>query len=422
MWRSYRESCPWLAGTLLLSLTVFMVPFAATQPPGAKGPNELPISGKAGPGLESLDEAVINIMERHGIPGASLAIAKDGKLVFAKGFGWAHIAIGLPVTPETLFALASISKPITALAILKLIEEGKLKLDEPAFAYIANIRPPRGSRVDPRLGKITIRQLLNHSGGWDRNKSGDPINWAPQISRRLGVPMPPSTDQFLSFLLGVPLDFTPGTREVYANAGYVVLGRIVEKVTGQTYETYVRKNVLEPMGIRTARTHKGEKIYYEGESGRYLPGTSNLLPPLQMPMLEPAGGWSASTVDLVKLSTALDGSRGKMFLKEETFESMMAPPPPPLKVRANGTYPGLGFYLVKASDEGLTYSMNGSWHGARAFMKRTPKKINWALAFNASMDPDAIDVNLVKDAVHKVRETVEAIRDYPNVDFFKEFP
>ena len=143
--------------------------------------------------------------------------------------------------------------------------------------------------MDPRLRKITIRQALNHSGGWDRNKSGDPANWAPQICKRLGVPMPPSPEQFISFMMAMPLDFEPGTRTQYSNVGYIMLGEVIEKVTGQSYEDYVQKNVLEPMGVKNAKVHKGGLQYFPGEAKRYLVGNHNALPPLQMPMLQAAG-------------------------------------------------------------------------------------------------------------------------------------
>src|SRR5262249_12763406 len=149
-----------------------------------------PVRGKAGPGLEPLDRAVIEIMERHGIPGAALAVAKDGKLVYAKGFGWADLAAGITVDIRTLFGLASPSKPIPALAIRLLLERGQLALDDRVFDLLKHIKPARGARVDPRLKTITVRQLLNHTGGWDRAVSGDPINWSPQIARALNVPLP----------------------------------------------------------------------------------------------------------------------------------------------------------------------------------------------------------------------------------------
>jgi len=402
----------------MLVLGVALFPDAGAQGPGSK---VIPVTGWSGPKMDDLELLVLAIMDRHGIPGASLAIARNGKLVFAKGFGFANPAQNQATRPDTLFAVASISKPITALAILKLVEEGRLKLDDPVLPLLAPICPWGGARIDPFVGKITLRQLLNHSGGWDRNKSGDPINWAPQISRKMGLAGPPSSEQFISFMLGVPLDFAPGTREVYSNVGYIMLGKIIEKVTGQGYEAHVRKSVLEPMGIRTARVHKGQKTYFDNESYRFVPGTGMVIPPLQLPMLEAAGGWSISTVELVKLMTAIDGTRGKPFLSKVMFNTMMAPPPPPIKARANGIYPGLGFYFVQDTGTGLAFSQNGSWHGARAFMKRTPARTSMALACNASMEPDILDMRLVKDAVHKVREAVEKFRDYPDVDLFKEF-
>ena len=111
------------------------------------------------------------IMARHGIPGGSLAIAKDGKLVYAKGFGWADLKTGTPVKPQTTFGLASLSKPITALSTLLLVERGQLELGDPALFYLRHISPPKGVPIDPRLKNITIRHLLNHTGGWDRNVS-----------------------------------------------------------------------------------------------------------------------------------------------------------------------------------------------------------------------------------------------------------
>src|SRR5262249_7150297 len=133
---------------------------------GGKGPGGMPITGKAPPILKPFDVGVEQIMLRHGIPGASVAITKDGRLVFAGGYGWAFYEKGERATPETLFGLASVSKCLTALATLKLVEEGKLRLEDKAFDLLGRLTPPPGARVDPRLSSITIRQLLNHSGGW----------------------------------------------------------------------------------------------------------------------------------------------------------------------------------------------------------------------------------------------------------------
>ena len=197
--------------------------------------------------------------------------AKDGRLVLAKGYGMADMA-GEAATPETMFLLASLSKPITAAAILKLIEEGKLRLDDFVIDYLRHLVPAKGPR-DPQV-KVTIRQLLNHSGGWDRDKGGDPSTWTPQVAQRFGLPAQPTANQLIAFIMTAPLDFEPGTQTHYSNLGYIYLGAVIEKVTGQSYENYVRKNVLEPMGIKKAHIQGGTK-YRPGEAKRYLAGMAS---------------------------------------------------------------------------------------------------------------------------------------------------
>jgi N-acyl-D-amino-acid deacylase len=412
MWKR----CVLILAVLLLS--------AWAASPGAQGPfalrqEDFPVTGKAGPGLEALDKAMHSIMTRHGIPGGALAIAKEGRLVFAKGYGWADLT-GEPARPDTLFGLASLSKPITALAILLLIEQGKLKLDDCWFDLLRHITPPRGARVDPRLKKITILQLLNHTGGWDRGRSGDPASFSVPVARQLGVPLPVSAEQLISFMMGVPLDFDPGTRAVYSNMGYIILGQVVEKVSGQSYEDYVRKNVLEPAGVRKAAARSSPK-YLAGEARCYLAGNPTPLPHLDLPMIKAAGGWSASPVDVVRLMTALDGSRGKPLLQEKTRKLMLTPPPPPLQVGPKGIFPGLGFESVYVGRDGYAYFQDGSWYGMRTFMKRSPHGANWVIAFNASMQPDLIDRQVAATAVQELKAEVERIKDYPDVDYFADY-
>jgi N-acyl-D-amino-acid deacylase len=400
-------------------ISISLATAALSQGPAAPKPG-IPVTGKAGPGLEAFDTAVLDVMDRHGIPGAALAIAKDGRLVFAKGYGWTDLKSVTVSKPDTLFGMASLSKPITAMAVLRLVEEGKLRLDEPAFKLIAHIRPPRGARIDPRLGQITVRHLLNHSGGWNRTTSGDPINWSRLISRALRVPEPITQQQFISYMYSVRLDFDPGSRSEYSNVGYAILAQIIEKVSGQSYEEYVRKTVFEPMGMRTPKLHTTGTTYYPGETKGYLAGTVNELPPLRLPMMQGAIGWSASVIDMALFLTALDGSRGKAFLKPETFKAMLAAPPSPISPRPNGTYSGLGFYVVKVTKDGYEYFQDGHYHGMRAFMKRNARGLNWVLVFNGSMQPDMVDAQIIKDAVASVREKVEGMKEYPKIDLFKQ--
>jgi N-acyl-D-amino-acid deacylase len=396
---------------------------AAQEQPAFRPPEEaVPVTGKAGPDLELFDTAMLKILERHGVPGAALAIAQDGKLVLAKGYGWANVAKGEAVQPDTLFGLASLSKSITAVATLKLVEQRKLDLDDRVFDILKHIRAPRGARVDPRLRDITVRHCLNHSGGWDRRASGDPINWEPQICLAFRLRSPLSVHQFIEFTVGLPLNFNPGTEEKYSNVGYVILGEVIARVGGQSYERFVVENVLKPMGIKRMRLHARNGRYLVGETLRYLAGTFIPLPPMRLPMVDSAGGWSASVVDLARFLTNLDGSRGEPVLNSKTRKLMLEQPPAPLKPRENGTYFGLGWDSVLIKGKTFADFKDGSYQGIRTYMKRLPTGANWALLYNASMEFDPQDTQIVSHTVQEVHELVEGIGKYPNIDLFKEYP
>jgi CubicO group peptidase (beta-lactamase class C family) len=396
---------------------------AADAPKRAPALEEVvPISGKAGPGMEPFDPAMLKIMDRHGIPGAALAIAKDGKLLLAKGYGWSNVVTGATVKPDTLFGLASLSKPFTAVAALKLVEAGKLGLDDAVFPIIKQIKPPAGVRVDPLLRTVTVRQCLNHTGGWDRMASGDPIYWEPQICRALLAHPPLAPEHFLSFMMSRPLDFKPGTLSRYSNVGYIVLGEVIEQVSGQPYRRFVQEQVMRPMGIQRGVIHANDGKYFDGESHRYLAGTLLGLPPLQSPMLDAAGGWSCSAVDLVRFLTNLDGSRGKSVFAEKTRQLMLAPPPAPLKPRDDGSYVGLGWDNVTEKDKAYSYIKDGSYQGIRTFMKRAATGVNWALVYNASMEFDPQDRHLAASTVADVKSLVDSHEKYHDNDWFKEYP
>jgi N-acyl-D-amino-acid deacylase len=395
----------------------------AQAPPSFRPPEEaVPITGKAGPGLEPFDAAMRAIMDRHGLPGGAFALAKDGKLVFAKGYGWANVATGEAVQPDTLFGLASVSKPITAVAVLKLVEQGKLGLDDRVFDILQAITPPRGAQVDRRLFAITVRQCLNHSGGWNRNVRGDPINWEPQISRAFRVRPPLSPVQLITFSMALPLDFDPGTDAQYSNLGYIILGEVIARVSGQPYDRFVIDNVLKPMGITRAALHGLGGQYDAKEARRHLAGSLVALPAMRLPLAEAAGGWIASAVDMVRFLTNLDGSRGQPVLAEKTWQLMLEPPPAPVRPRPDGTYFGLGWDSVLVKDKAVAYFKNGSNPGMRTFMKRRPNGVNWALLYNASMEFDPVDMNLLASTVQEVHALVERYEKYPDVDLFKEYP
>ncbi len=407
-----------IARTLLASLAVFALasPGAAQERLSA---DSLPRTGNAGPGLEAFDEAVCAMLVRHGIPGASLAIAVEGRLVHYRGYGTADEK-GTPVRPETLIALSSLSKPLTAAATLKLVEQGKLHLDEPVFAYLSEIKPFSGGRVDLRLQRVTVRHCLNHTGGWDRTRRGEPLDGIVADVRKLDDVRTITPEHFLSRMWDVSLDFEPGRKSVYSNVGYVILGEVIEKASGQSYEKYVQEHVLKPAGATTARLHHGEVEYFENESHRFVDG-GKPFPPLQRTFANAALGWTASSLDMVRFLCALDGSHGERLLRPETQRLMLTAPPPPYQSKSGEPHPGLGWPTTIVSEDGreFGYFQDGRNYGSRAFMKRSPRGVNWVLLFNGRLDPDAADKKLVGDAIAHVRARIEEQTEFPEIDYFK---
>jgi N-acyl-D-amino-acid deacylase len=308
----------------------------------------------------------------------------------------------------------------TSLPLL-LVEQRKLSLDNAVFDILTEVKPPRGARVDPRLADVTVRQCLNHSGGWDRAVTGDPVYWEPQICRAFRLLPPLSPRQFLDFMLTVPLNFKPGTAQKYSNVGYAILGEVVAKVSGQPYERFVTANVLKPMGITGAGLQGLGGKYTAGEAHRHLAGTLIALPPLEIQMVNAAAGWSASVVDMARFLTNLDGSRGDPVLSDKTRKLMLEQPPEPLKPLKDGTWVGLGWDQVMVKDKTFGYLKDGNSQGMRSFMKRLATGVSWVLLFNANMEFDPHDVGLARHAVEEVRKLVEEMDKYPDIDLFKEY-
>ncbi|HUQ68346.1 MAG TPA: serine hydrolase, partial [Planctomycetaceae bacterium] len=171
--------------------------------------------------LAKLDELMHDFLAEHGVPGAAVAVTDHGRLVHARGYGYADIATREPVQPTSLFRIASISKPITAVAILQLIEQGKLKLDDKVFDVLdksAEITEA-GDKFDVRQRDVTIRHLLEHRGGWDRDVSFDGMFQSIRFAKLLDVPAPAGPHDIIRAMLRHKLDFAPGERYAYSNYG-----------------------------------------------------------------------------------------------------------------------------------------------------------------------------------------------------------
>jgi N-acyl-D-amino-acid deacylase len=403
-----------LVGMLSLSalLLGLPLPFALAQPAADK--ERPPITGKAVPRLQHLDQVMLDILQVHQIPGGSLAIAKDGRLVFARGYGWADVENMKPVRPISRFNLASCSKPITAAAVLKLVDQGKLRLEDKVFALLDDIKPLPRANVDPRIREITVRQLLHHAGGLVRDH--DPLR---EIARRLKVELPVTVAQATAVSLRKPLLFDPGRETKYSNLGFLVLRLVVKHASAQNYETFTAEHVLKPMGIRDAHLDRMTG-YWPNEAHRYANGKHHRGGHGQ---IKGGGCWVLSTVDAMRFLTALDGSHGQRVLSPRAYQQMLAPLPS-LGKKAGERHNGLGWDIVERSAEGVLYSKNGSVAGIATWMEHLPNGVCWAVFLNGNLESSS---NGAKDRPQKpagkkpwplLRQAIQKIDKWPEHDLF----
>jgi N-acyl-D-amino-acid deacylase len=390
----------------------------------------IPTSGEAVPELAGFDRVMTALMAAWDLPGSQLAVAQEGRLVLNRGYGLADRDQDLPVQPEALFRIASVSKAITAVAILALVDDGLLALDDKALSLL-DLDPPAKAQVDPRLAEITIEHLLVHAGGWDMAVGWDPQSppWSGQAAVALGAPQPSTAETIVRFMLGIPLDFAPGSRSVYSNFGFNVLGRVIERVSGQPYEEFTRHRILAPSGIEAMRLGRsfradrapGEVCYYapagQPPSPSAFPGGGFV--PLgegayAVESFDAHGGWIASAADLVRFATAVDGQRGASLLSPATVAAMLHTPRPPSTGGAESTF-GLG-WDVEPGAEGVGWSHAGALVGSTAaWLERTADGVTIAFVFNTQPEDVA---GFFPAAVMALRTAAAAVRTWPAHDLF----
>lgn len=310
------------------------------------------------PTMTSADNMIKNFMSKYNIPGLTFAMSKDGKTVYSRAFGYQDIGKTVPTQPHTIFRIASCSKQITSIAIMKLMQEGKLSMSSKVFGSggILENHPVFSATTitDTRIYDMTVQQLLEHSAGWDRGVncnssptspypwyiSGcDPISFPLHVTQQLGVLNPVTEDDLIKWLLIRGLDFTPGTKSVYSNIGYLVLGDIIEKLSGLSYEEYIQTTILHPLGIFDMHIGKNllsEKMEREGEyvggEGTTLSiyGDGARLPweygGMNVNAMDAHGGWIATARDMLTLLNAVDGFDTKPdILSPSTIATMVKP-------------------------------------------------------------------------------------------------
>jgi len=290
-------------------------------------------------------------MKKYNVPGLSFTIARDDSIKIERCYGYADIDKKELMGPGIRFRIASISKPITATAIMQLVEGGKLHLQDKVFGKGGILGITYGAYPYKKwVEDITVELLLQHlSGGWGKNQ--DPVYLHPEMNQA----------QMIGWTLdNRPLDNEPGTRFEYSNFGYCLLGRVIEKVTGMKYEDYVQKNIFNQCGITDMQiggntlTERlpGEAHYYDMQEDPYEWFARNL---------DSFAGWVATPTDLVKFMMRVDKFPQKQdILQSATLDTMFSAPGDSLRYAE-------GWWVNKNSD----YFHFGSLTGQTSLLVRT---------------------------------------------------
>ena len=313
---------------------------------------------------KALDGIAAGVMKQFEVPGLSVAIARHGSIVYREAFGYANERSFERATPASLFRIASVSKPLTSVAVFSLIDQGKLSLFDTVFGpggHLAGFKEAPAS-----VHAITIHQLLTHmSGAWG-NQGIDPMFTNPEMDHPALIAWT---------LANVPPTAAPGRQFSYSNFGYCVLGRVIEKVSGQPYETFVREQVLARCGVtamriggnRLADRAEGEVVYYGRDPGGATSYSMNVA------RMDSHGGWIATASDLVNFATHVDGFAGVPdILSAKSIRAMTE------------TVDGSGNYACGwAVNERPNWWHNGSLPGTSALLVRTASGLCWAALANA---------------------------------------
>lgn len=397
---------------------------------------DLPVTGRAEPKLAAFDQLMLSFIREHNVPGAVLAIGRNGRIVYSRGFGYANLEKHEPMDPSALFRICSISKPFTATAILQLQQDGKLSLDDPPFQML-DLKPhlENGGEMDPRLRQITIRQLLHHTGGFDRGKSFDPMFRPVQIARALGMVPPAGPREIIRYVMGRPLDFDPGTREVYSNFGYCVLGRVIEKASGQGYVDYVEDHLLHPLAITRMRlghslakdAAPGEVHYYPigDDQVKSMFGDGKDVPIAyggeDIEALDAHGGWIASAPELVRFAGTFERPDRCPILNPRSIAEMFSRP------RDTGFTPEgkpkQAYYADGWEVRPERPGKSNTWHGGlldgvATLLVRRYDGIIWAVMFNRDYAPDHKYLgDLIDPLLHPV---ADGIASWPEGSEFED--
>jgi CubicO group peptidase (beta-lactamase class C family) len=336
--------------------------------------------------LSQADQLIDTFMSTYSVPGLSMAISNGNRLVYARAHGWADKDGQVPLEVRHRMRIASVSKPITGAAIMKLVQEGKLALTDTVFGSTGRLGTTYGAlSYSAAQLSITVDHLLTHLSGYS-NTGGDPMFM--------------ETTRDHASLIGWVLDnravaMTPGTFWEYLNFGYCLLGRIIERITGQSYADYVRTAILNPAGVvnmsiagDTLADRAPDEVVY------YKQGADDDPYGMKVARMDAHGGWIANAPDLLRFLRAVDGREGYEVLTPATVTTM-----------TTGTTVKPSFARGWVTDGAGYWNHNGALPGTLALLRRHARGVGHAALINTRQPNPA--QNAMMDAFYKLTDDVE---------------
>lgn len=373
------------------------------------------------PELKPIDSMVNRVMRSLRLAGATVAVVKDERLVYAKGFGFADKENKVAVEAYHRFRIGSVSKLVTAMAVLKLVDDGKLSLDDYVFGERGILKGKKYGMIRNRnVYQMKVKHLLNHTSGWSLITYGDPMFIPHKIAKMDKKSYPIDFDDVISFVLSRHLPYRPGTHYNYSNFGYCLLGRVIEELTGDDYEEWVQDNILEPNDIQSmqiAGNFEKDRLENEVKYYDYSPDNEQLsfngsgkmaYKPYgadDVKMLGPAGGWVATAADLLRVLVLVDGysNRYKDILSEDLISKMVN--------GVGGVKRPLGWRSVK----GDHWWRTGTLSGTSALLTRDYNGMSWVIVSNTTPRRGSFPGT----SRWAIRESFKMVKNWPSRDLFE---
>jgi CubicO group peptidase (beta-lactamase class C family) len=333
----------------------------------------MPITGTRVPELDVFDQAMLRFMQERSIKAGTLAISKDGRVIFSRGYGYGDPQLRTALAPNALMRIASVDKPVTNAAIKTLIRQGRISLESRAFPQLGITR-----FADPRLGNLTVQHLLEHK--WYEGAQGFD---AVQVAEALGIASPATPLDIARYIAAQPLRYEPGTNGSYCNFCHDLLREIVRRVSGKSYAEFLKTKLSLFDAESTypfSRNRHSREVWYSDPGycrNVYQPYNRN-----QVPCTE--GGFPIDPpASLVTSAPALAEFFGRYWINGEPRSPMA---------------------------RGGVFVFFGSWVGTFSLAYQRPDGVNIVVLFNQRTDPSGLDYGAIKDVMENAANSITSWR------------